>query len=67
MRTTLVDTVGAGDAYASVFLLGQARAWPLALTLARANEFAAAICGVSGAVPADLAFYQPFISRWLLS
>lgn len=67
LHTTLVDTVGAGDAHAAVFLLGRARGWPMAQTLARANEFAAAICGVSGAVPADLAFYQPFIKRWQLS
>jgi hypothetical protein len=29
--------------------------WPLALTLDRANAFAGAICGIAGAVPADLA------------
>jgi fructokinase len=60
----LADTVGAGDAFSAVFLLGRARAWPLDLTLARANEFAGAICGVTGAVPEDLAFYRPFIERW---
>ena len=61
----MVDTVGAGDAFSAVFLLGQARGWPLKLTLARANEFAGAVCGISGAVPADLAFYEPWLSRWL--
>ncbi len=61
----IVDTVGAGDAFSAIFLLGRERGWPLEDTLARANEFAGAICGVSGAVPADLAFYQPFIARWM--
>ena len=61
---TLVDTVGAGDAFSAIFLLGSARGWPLATTLARANEFAAAICAISGAVPGDNTFYQPWIARW---
>jgi fructokinase len=60
----IVDTVGAGDAFSAVFLHGQAQGWPLPLTLARANAFAGAICGISGAVPADMAFYQPWIAGW---
>jgi fructokinase len=60
----LADTVGAGDAFSAVFLLGRARGWPLADTLARANEFAGAVCGIVGAVPDDRAFYRPFIERW---
>lgn len=61
----LVDTVGAGDAFSAIYLLGRARGWPVKKTLARANEFAAAICGISGAVPGDLAFYAPFRANWL--
>jgi fructokinase len=60
----LADTVGAGDAFSAVFLLGRARGWPLGETLARANEFAGAVCGIVGAVPDDRAFYRPFIERW---
>ena len=60
----IVDTVGAGDAFSSVFLLGQQQGWPLSVTLARANAFAGAICGISGAVPGDLAFYAPWIACW---
>ena len=60
----LADTVGAGDAFSAVFLLGRACGWSLDLTLARANEFAGAVCGIVGAVPADTAFYRPFIERW---
>jgi sugar/nucleoside kinase (ribokinase family) len=61
----LVDTVGAGDAFSAIFLLGSTRAWPLATTLQRANDFAAAICALAGAVPADIAFYEQWHTRWL--
>jgi fructokinase len=60
----VIDTVGAGDAFAAIFLLGRARGWPLETTLARANEFAGAICSVPGAVPGDLGFYDKWMARW---
>jgi fructokinase len=60
----MVDTVGAGDAFSAVYLYGSAQGWPLALTMARANAFAGAICGIAGAVPQDTAFYQPWLARW---
>ncbi|WP_323139821.1 PfkB family carbohydrate kinase [Massilia phyllosphaerae] len=61
----VIDTVGAGDAFSAIFLLGRARGWPLELTLARANEFAGAICAVTGAVPQDMGFYDKWARRWL--
>jgi fructokinase len=60
----VIDTAGAGDAFAAIFLLGRARGWPLELTLARANEFAGAICAVTGAVPDDMNFYDKWVARW---
>jgi fructokinase len=60
----LVDTVGAGDAFSAVFLHGHVQGWDLALTMARANAFAGAVCGLSGAVPQDMAFYEPWTQRW---
>jgi fructokinase len=60
----VVDTVGAGDAFSSVMILGRLHGWPLAATLERANAFAAAICGIQGAVPDDLDFYDPWIDEW---
>jgi fructokinase len=60
----VLDTAGAGDAFCAVFLLGSARGWPLELTLARANEFAGAICSVAGAVPQDINFYDKWATRW---
>lgn len=63
-RVEVADTVGAGDAFAAVFLLGRARGWATHVTLTRANAFAGAICAVPGAVPADLRFYEPWRARW---
>lgn len=60
----LVDTVGAGDAFSAVFLHGHVQGWDLALTMKRANAFAGAVCGLSGAVPQDMAFYEPWTQRW---
>jgi fructokinase len=60
----VIDTVGAGDAFAAIFLLGRARGWELETTLARANEFAGAICAIPGAVPRDLGFYDKWMARW---
>jgi fructokinase len=61
----LVDTVGAGDAFSAVFLLGQAHGWPIHDTLARANQFAGVVCSIAGAAAPDLAFYEPWLARWL--
>jgi fructokinase len=55
---TIVDTVGAGDAYAAVFAAGFMKALPLDRTLAMATGFAAAICGLPGAVPSDTGLYK---------
>jgi fructokinase len=60
----VIDTTGAGDAFSAIFLLGAARGWPLELTLSRANEFAGAICAVTGAVPGDIGFYDKWVARW---
>lgn len=60
----VIDTVGAGDAFSAIFLLGRARGWALEATLARANEFAGAVCAVAGAVPRDMGFYDKWVARW---
>jgi fructokinase len=60
----LVDTVGAGDGFSAVYILGVLLGWPVRLTLARANAFAAALCGIRGAVPPEPDFYEPFMEDW---
>jgi fructokinase len=61
----LTDTVGAGDGFAAVTLLGRLLNWPAKLTLERANEFAAAICGIRGAIPGDIDFYKSYMEEWI--
>lgn len=60
----LVDTVGAGDAYAAVIMLGRLRGWGVAESMRRATTYAAAICRVRGAVPEDVTFFAPFRQAW---
>jgi fructokinase len=60
----MVDTVGAGDAFAAVLLLGLQRGWSLVVTMNRARDFASALVTQQGATVQDLGFYQPFIEAW---
>jgi fructokinase len=52
-QPALVDTVGAGDAFTALLLAGLALGRELGATLALANRYAAAICGVRGPLPPD--------------
>lgn len=63
----VVDTVGAGDAFAAVLLLGLIHAWPAATTLERAQSFASRIVANRGAVMTDFAAYQAFADAWKLA
>lgn len=65
--TSVVDTVGAGDAFASVVLLGLASDWSLDETAKRAQQFASATVSQRGATNDDTAFYQSFIEHWQLN
>lgn len=53
----MVDTVGAGDAYASVLAAGTLKGLPVERTLDLAAGFAARICSLPGAVPKDPQVY----------
>lgn len=59
------DTVGAGDAFSSVVILGEVNCWPLRLTLQRAAEFASSVCGIQGAVDPTLSLYAEAARRWV--
>lgn len=59
------DTVGAGDAFSAVFMLGLLHGWTVPVTLRRAHDFAGAICRIRGAIPEHNDFYKPFVEEWL--
>lgn len=61
---SVVDTVGAGDGFAAVLLLGLSLQWPWAESLARAGEFAAALVSHRGATIDDPSVYGQFLTSW---
>ena len=65
--TTIVDTVGAGDAFCSILLLGMLKNWEISTTLSRAQQFASAIVGQQGATSNDRSFYKFFLKEWKMS
>jgi fructokinase len=62
--TDLRDPVGAGDAFASVVILGLLNGWAWHVILERALDFAARVCTLQGATSADPAFYAAAQARW---
>lgn len=60
------DTVGAGDAFTSVIIFGMLNGWDSELTLNRAVQFSARICGIQGATTEDRALYDTFLKDWKL-
>ena len=63
---TIMDTVGAGDAFSSVLLLGLMHGWPLPTSMQRSQKFASAVIGQRGAITHDNNFYKTFSDRWNL-
>ncbi len=64
MVDEIADTVGAGDAFSAVALLGLLKGWSAQVTLQRALQFAARICRQHGATSPDRPLYDEFIQRW---
>jgi fructokinase len=62
----IVDTVGAGDAFSSIFIVGLLSGWNMQVTLDRAVIFAAEICKQRGAVNKETGFYDRFRQEWQL-
>jgi len=56
----VIDTLGAGDAFASIMCLGYLRNLQLADINKYANEFAAEICMIQGALPEDDTIYNKY-------
>jgi len=60
----IVDTVGAGDAFSAVSIVGLLRAWPLRTLAERAVEFAAEVCRMRGATGQDRDLYRRYLRKW---
>jgi fructokinase len=56
--STVVDTLGAGDAFAAIVCVGYIRNWKLAKMNLLANEFANQICKIKGALPETDEVYE---------
>ena len=60
----VVDTVGAGDAFAAVMCHAIVKGWPERIALERADAFARDICRVQGGTSPDLSLYERHLKRW---
>lgn len=56
----IVDTVGAGDAYSAILSIGYLEKWNINKINILASKFAAAVCGIKGAIPEEDNFYNKF-------
>jgi len=57
--SSIVDTVGAGDAYSSMLAIGIIKGWETEKMLSMASMFASRICEIRGAIPESQEFYEP--------
>lgn len=62
----IADTVGAGDAFSSIVVLGLKNKWPLSKTTKRAQEFASTIVRQRGAIINEHKYYDTFMKDWNL-
>jgi len=56
--SSIVDTVGAGDAYSSMLAVGIIKGWEPARILSIASMFASRICEIRGAIPESQESYE---------
>ena len=56
----VVDSVGAGDAYAAMLAAGLLEKWCPEEIVERASLFASRVCEIKGAIPDSASFYEPF-------
>ncbi len=58
------DSVGAGDAFSAVCILGLHKSWNQQQILSRANEFAEKICQLQGATSLKKQDYLELLNKW---
>lgn len=61
--TNLIDTVGAGDAYAAVCAGSRIAGIPIETAMDLASQFAGNICGIQGALPDSDDIYQDLLKK----
>jgi fructokinase len=57
----IIDTVGAGDAFTSMYIHGLALGWPIPQILSLAQQFASQTLSIRGATTTNPEFYKSFI------
>lgn len=65
-KVDVIDSVGAGDAFSSVCILGLIKGWNLLTTMKRAQQFASEIVSQRGATVNDMNLYSTLINDWSL-
>jgi fructokinase len=60
----LIDTVGAGDGFSAVSILGLISGWEDSVLLERAVRFASEICQIQGATITEAAMYKNIKESW---
>lgn len=63
-NSQVVDTVGAGDSFAAIMLLGINQQWPWSDSLKRAMDFASATVSHQGATIDTPSIYSQFMTLW---
>jgi len=66
-RCSVLILTGAGDAFASILILGLRVGWPLATTLDHAQAFASELVQRRGATLSDPGLYRAFAKQWGLT
>jgi fructokinase len=56
---SIIDTVGAGDAYSAMLVVGMIKGWDPDRMLSMASIFSSRICEIRGAIPESREFYEP--------
>lgn len=65
--TPVEDTVGAGDAFAAVCIMGLRAGWPTEVLLRRAQSFASRVVAQKGATSTDTELYRPLLAQWQIA
>lgn len=63
LKSHIVDTVGAGDAFSALYIHGLKKGWSIIKTLNIAQQFAGNVVGIRGATTNQLNFYHEYLQK----